>query len=475
MSPKPHAPKAGDKFENWTLVEAIDSGGNADVWLARHPDHPTAAIKILRDLGEEPYARFRNEISALQKLGDVKGIMPMLDFSFPDGKGARPWYAMPLAITSMEFLRGGDSRKIVSEFIRLGETLTTLHAEKIAHRDIKPQNLLGWDGRLCFSDFGLVKYPDLTPITKPRRDVGAKFTMAPEMRREASGADGLPADVFSFAKTLWIFLTGKPLSFDGPYVASSSVGLKNFLPGEYTTTLDVLLTDCTQHDPVARPSIEQVVKRLQDWLKITDDFQLRNANEWSEFSKRLFLLQNPGQADWTNVAAIVSVLNEVAKVPSLNHMFFPDGGGMTLEEARLAPETGFLELHMGYIALLKPAKLSYVSFGHDPKWDYLRLEAEPVHPTGYYATRDGDYLEYLSELRPGQYAHPDVYEYRHDNERVLPAGSRGIVRYLRGSFVFFSTSSPYNQNSATYDARHEKMSETEFKEYMGRHARKCVH
>jgi serine/threonine protein kinase len=473
MSPKPHAPKAGDKFGDWTLVEHVDSGGNADVWKACHPEQSTAAVKILRDLGEEPYARFRNEISALKKLGDLKGIIPMVDCSFPDGKGARPWYAMPFAIPSMEFLQGANSVLIVSEFIRLGKTLTTLHANKIAHRDIKPQNLLGWDDRLCFSDFGLVKYPDLAPITKSRRDVGAKFTMAPEMRREACGADGLPADVFSFAKTLWIFLSGEHLSFDGSYVASSSVGLKNFLPGEYTTTLDVLLTDCTQHDPVARPSIEQVVERLQDWLKITDDFQLRNAHEWSEFSKRLFPLQNPGQADWTEVAAIVSVLNEVAKVRSLNHMFFPDGGGMVLEEARLAPETGFLELHhMGYVSLLKPAKLSYVSFGLDPKWDYLRLEAEPVDPTGCYATKEGAYFEYLSELRPGQYAHPDVYEYRHENERVLPSGSRGIVRYLRGSFVFFSTSSSYNRDPATYDARHEKMNETEFKEYMGRHARR---
>ncbi|MEW4462611.1 protein kinase [Roseibium algicola] len=472
MSAKSKAPKVGHKFGNWTLIEDIDSGGNADVWRASQPDRENVAIKILRNLGEEPYARFRNEIDALQKIGDVKGIVPMLDYSFPDGKDSRPWYAMPLATGSLEFLKGADSRSIVSEFVRLGETLATLHAKKVAHRDIKPQNLLGWDKRLCFSDFGLVKYPDLSPLTPLRRDVGPKFTMAPEMRREAADANGLPADVFSFAKTLWIFLTKKPLSFDGPYVATSSVGLKNFMPNEYTTTLDVLLTDCTQHDPVARPTIDQVVKRLQDWLEIVGDFQLRNANEWSEFSKKLFPLQNPEQADWGDVAAIVSVLNEVAKVPSLNHMFFPDGGGMTLTESRLAPEVGFIELHMGYVALLKPTKLSYVSFGYDPKWDYLRLEAERVEPTGHYSTEDGAYFEYLSELQPGQYAHPDVYEYRHDSERVLPAGSRSIVRYLRGSFVFFSTSSPYNQNSATYDARHEKMSEMDFKIYMGQLARK---
>jgi serine/threonine protein kinase len=171
MSAKSGPPKAGDKFGDWALIEGIDSGGNADVWRASHPEHSNAAIKILRDLGEEPYARFRSEISALQKLGDIEGIMPMLDFSFPAGKGARPWYAVPRATSGMEFLKGADSRSLVSEFIRLGETLTNLHARRVAHRDIKPQNLLGWEGRLCFSDFGLVKYPDLTPHhqASPRR------------------------------------------------------------------------------------------------------------------------------------------------------------------------------------------------------------------------------------------------------------------------------------------------------------------
>lgn len=33
--------------------------------------------------------------------------------------------------------------------------------------------------------------------------------------------------------------------------------------------------------------------------------------------------------------------------------------------------------------------------------------------------------------------------------------------------MFFSTSLPYNQNSTTYDARHEKMTETEFKNTWG--------
>jgi len=464
-------PKPGDTLAAWTLIDDIDAGGNANVWLARHSDGRDGAIKILRNLNDETYARFRNEISALQKLGDMDGIIPMFEADFPEGKGARPWYVMPVAQSSKAFLQKADSKAIVTEFVRLGQTLEKLHALHIAHRDIKPENLLGLNGRLCFSDFGLVKYPDLAPVTPEKRDVGAKFTMAPEMRREAAGADGLPADVFSYAKTLWILLTGKPLGFDGPYIAGSSVGLKNFMGGEYTTILDDLLSDCTQHDPLARPAIKEVLARLTEWLRVVDDFQLRNAYEWKEFAQKFFPLQTPEAATWTDPDAIITVLSEIAKVPSLNHLFFPDGGGMTLRGVRRAAEPGFIDLDTDFAVLLKPAKLTYVSFGLDTKWDYLRLETAPVDATGHYPVKAGDYIEYLSELLPGQYDHPDVYEYRLDRDRELPEGSRSVIRYLKGAMVFFSTSSPYNQNTATYDARHEKMSEAEFKAYMGRSAR----
>ncbi|UOA27130.1 protein kinase [Pseudosulfitobacter sp. DSM 107133] len=464
-------PKSGDTLATWTLTKTIDAGGNADVWLAQRGDGQKGAIKILRNLKDETYARFRNEISALQKLGDIDGIIPMLESDFPEGKGARPWYAMPVAQSSRAFFHKADSAAIVKEFVRLGQTLAKLHALHIAHRDIKPENLLGLHGRLCFSDFGLVKYPDLTPITPEKRDVGAKFTMAPEMRREAAGADGLPADVFSFAKTLWIVLTGQSLGFDGPYIAGSNVGLTNFLGKKYTTILDNLLSDCTQHDPLARPAITEVVTRLNEWLEVVADFQLQNAYEWREFAEKFFPLQSPNEATWTGPDAIITVLSEIAKVPGLNHMFFPDGGGMTLKAVRRAAEPDFIDLDTDFAVLLKPAKLTYVSFGFDPNWDYLRLEIEPVNATGHYPVKPGDYVEHLSELLPGQYAHPDVYEYRFDRGRELPVGSRAVVRYLKGAMVFFSTSSPYNQNSATYDARHEKMSEAEFKAYMGRGAR----
>jgi len=52
----------------------------------------------------------------------------------------------------------------------------------------------------------------------------------------------------------------------------------------------------------------------------------------------------------------------------------------------------------------------------------------------------------------------------------LPESARPASRFLTGAFVFFSTRSTYNANPGTYDARHNKVSEEEFRAYIARHA-----
>lgn len=45
-----------------------------------------------------------------------------------------------------------------------------------------------------------------------------------------------------------------------------------------------------------------------------------------------------------------------------------------------------------------------------------------------------------------------------------------LIVFLCGSFVFFGTRSIYNRVSGTYDARHNKMTEDEFRGYIQRSA-----
>ncbi|HDX6448646.1 TPA: protein kinase, partial [Escherichia coli] len=168
----------------------------------------------------------------------VDGVMPLLDFYLPDNaKKEQAWYLMPLAESFKESVKQKDPLSIISEFIHLTQTIIELHDQNISHRDIKPDNLLYLNGRIFLADFGLVKYPERIELTPDMRDVGAKFTMAPEMRRIANRADGLPADIYSLAKSVWMSLTKDYLGFDGQYSTKSNIGLSNYIKELYLPPL----------------------------------------------------------------------------------------------------------------------------------------------------------------------------------------------------------------------------------------------
>ncbi|MCC2955337.1 protein kinase [Massilia sp. IC2-477] len=461
---------AGQQFHGWVLEVPLGSGGNGVVWKAARVGETSVAIKILKSITDETYERFKVETSILESLGTTRGIIPLLQKFIPaDKSGPAPWFAMPIAQPFAEYVQGKVWKEIVDDFIKLAGVIEDLHARKIAHRDIKPANFLFYDGQLCLSDFGLVKYPSRTNITPMKRDVGAKFTMAPEMRRNASEADGLPADVYSFAKSLWIALTGEQLGFDGQYNPGSTLALTNYLPEIYTTTIDRLLVECTETEPNLRPSITSVKLRLREWLEICEDFHTRNLTEWSELTHKLFPMGAPARACWTDIDSICAVLDEISKVKGLNHMFYPTGGGNTITSVSRAKESGLIALHVGEktAEILKPAKLAYESFGRDTSWSYFRLEAAPIQPTGLSGSVGYHGIsEELTEISPGHYESYACWQYDEFKGRKLPESARPVSRYLTGAFVFFSTRSIYNQIPDTYDARHNQMTEDDFRTYI---------
>ena len=129
-------------------------------------------------------------------------------------------------------------------------------------------------------------------------------------------------------------------------------------------------------------------------------------------------------------------------------------------------EPGCIELDTeGLTAVLKPARLLFESFGADPQWDYFRLETSALEPSGVYeeASAGGEEVTEIPGVGYVERWHWDENEYE---ERSLPKGSRVVSRYFGGAFVIFQKTSFYNQISATYDARHDKMSADRFREYI---------
>ena len=328
-------------------------------------------------------------------------------------------------------------------------------------------------GRFSFGDFGLVDFPDNDDFTKSDRGVGAIFTIAPEMKRNPKLADASKADVFSLAKTLWMFLSDDEKGFDGVYDyldQSHSLRYMSRFKKEHLVEVDELLKDATENNPDLRPDIHEFTKKLLLWREIADDFDKSQNSDWKFLTKQLFGKNVPGSSIWREVDAIIDVLNIVGSTPAYNHMLLSDRGGTDFAYAKRASEENCIYLYdtMGMCYLVKPKALYYESFTEDYRWSYFRLDLQNLSPViGRY-----DYIdyEYLVEDTPGHYvdascAQYGVYDY--DSGEPLPEGYHLLKRYLDGVFLFALKKGPYNGISGTYDGRHGMVSNDEFREYTG--------
>lgn len=460
--------------DKYTYSKQLGQGGNARVFLAKNAVESKSelALKILDESPNnfhEKIERFKIETKLVLRIQDeFDGIIPIYDYHYKENEEDHYWYVMPLATSIKEYFSNhNDIIGKIECIIDISKTLSQLHALNIVHRDIKPSNIYYYNQQFALSDFGLVDYPEKDDLTRTDEQIGAKATIDPEMKRDSKNADGKLADVYSLAKTTWMLLTEEKFAFEGIYNPDSKLmGLKNYLKKNNQTLhlveLDQLLVDSTQDAPYLRPSMLDFSKRLSEWFRISQDFKKSNLSQWSFIQKRLFNEAIPKSAYWENIDDIVRVLNLLGDMPNLNHMFIPSGGGADLNFVERANEKDCLLMKAGgsnYV--IKPKLFSAENVDKDFIWSYFRLELEGLEPviSGNELNR-----EFLTEDVPGHYLSWKRGNYGYyENGKKLPDNYKMVDRFLNGSFVFFSKASVYNSISGTYDARHNKMSSSEFR------------
>jgi hypothetical protein len=197
------------------------------------------------------------------------------------------------------------------------------------------------------------------------------------------------------------------------------------------------------------------------------DLVQQNLKDWAEIELKLFPSGTPEKCEWTNREDIVKILKIIGSFKDSNHMFYPRGGGLDIDDSNISFEPDCIEIDVGgLIDVLKPTKLIFHSFKANPRWDYFRIETKDLMPTGLYPGNYSD--EEVCELSPGKYisrAHLDQGEYEGGQ---LPKTARLVLRHFKGSFVIFQKTSIYNHNSSTYDGRHNTMTDEEFHDYIQR-------
>ncbi|MFS0858999.1 Stk1 family PASTA domain-containing Ser/Thr kinase [Paenibacillus taichungensis] len=215
----------GGRYE---VIERVGGGGMALVYKAQDLLlNRNVAIKVLRQQfvhDEEFIRRFRREAQSAASLSHPN-VVSVYDVGQEDD----------VHYIVMEYVEGKNLNEIIKERAplqvdeavriasQIADALDHAHHNQIIHRDIKPHNILiGRNGRVKVTDFGIARAVTSTTITQTGSVVGSVHYFSPE---HAKGiVTGEKSDLYSLGIVLYQMLTGQlPFLGESPI----SVALKH--------------------------------------------------------------------------------------------------------------------------------------------------------------------------------------------------------------------------------------------------------
>ncbi|QYX76743.1 serine/threonine-protein kinase [Streptomyces akebiae] len=141
--------------------------------------------------------------------------------------------------------------------------LRAAHAAGVLHRDVKPGNvLLGAEGRVVLTDFGIAMTADASTLTKTGEMVGSIHYMAPE--RVRGHKPGPASDLWALGATLYQAVEGRP-----PFrrltamEAAYAIAVDPLEPLKRGGALEPLIEALLAKDPADRPTAEETERALR--------------------------------------------------------------------------------------------------------------------------------------------------------------------------------------------------------------------
>lgn len=209
------------------VLRKIGGGAYGEVWLARGVTGALRAVKVVWREDFEDERGFEREFEGILKFEPMSRDHPALvnilhvgrspdGVSFyyyvmelgddmTSGQDINPIEYEPRTLRADTHLATGvqwETSVCIDVGVRLAEALDHLHERGLAHRDVKPSNVIFVNGRAKLADIGLVA------ARGQRTFVGTEGFVPPE------GPGSAQADVYSLGKVLYEIATGKDrLSF----------------------------------------------------------------------------------------------------------------------------------------------------------------------------------------------------------------------------------------------------------------------
>src|SRR6478735_7816208 len=200
---------------SYVLDRELGRGGMSSVFLAQDLKHDRwVAIKVLHpelaaSMGPD---RFLQEITLAARLNHPH-ILPLFDSGNADGL---LYYVMPYVEgESLRERLDREQQLPIDETIRHGRAIASAldyaNRQGIVHRDVKPENVMLFEGEAMVMDFGIAKAVSSAgseTLTQTGMMVGTPAYVSPEQAAGAESLDGR-SDQYSLACMLYEMLTGE--------------------------------------------------------------------------------------------------------------------------------------------------------------------------------------------------------------------------------------------------------------------------
>ena len=263
----------GAVINSYTFEQVLGTGAFSAVYRATKVDESgetqTYAIKVVPKsnlVHEGDSERLQRELDTMAFLNHPN-IVQMHDF-FTDTQN---FYLV------LDFCKGGDlseflvsqpalrEQQVATVFRQIVSAIGFLHDHGVAHRDLKPQNILITTfPNVKVADFGLCGYIE---DTKMKTFCGSPCYTAPECISRVQ-YEGAPADVWSLGVILYEMVTGHhPWTVTNiPKMVKQITSARYVVPSTVTPACDELIKGMLKLKPSERLTCERIL--AHPWMKL---------------------------------------------------------------------------------------------------------------------------------------------------------------------------------------------------------------